>query len=273
MTPKLLCFGLTLSVITACGGTSETHDNAPRGGSAGARASGGVGGQGIATGGSGDSSAGGGSATGGVAATGGRGGTASGGKGGSTGGGATAGEGGTSGATSGRSGGGNAGSAGSSTGGSAGTGAGASAGGAAGNAGGGGEAGANAGASGDSGGGNETCGGLSAKMCTGVSEVCHWENGSCGTGDQPGVCLQYGGGLCAPGAACGCDHKAYTTVCRAYSSGVDTTGDKSCVPGNGAQGDNCFVDADCTSSFLCCSSPIGLMTCTSPTASACPLTP
>jgi hypothetical protein len=116
------------------------------------------------------------------------------------------------------------------------------------------------------------CGGLSAKACD-PGEWCHWANGTCGVGDQPGECVSYGGVACAPGAVCGCDGRAYTMACRAASNGVDTIGNETCVPGNGALNDPCFVNTDCSGALKCCSSPIGVMSCTTAPGGSCPLTP
>ncbi len=262
MTSKLLYVALVLSL--GCSGHSEDHSTSPEGGSGGtAGASSGVGG---GSGTSGGSSSGGGSGAGGSGGS-----PTSGGSGGETGGTrATGGSGATAGG--GTAGGGTAGGAGTGSGGRSGTGgtsghSGSANGGIAGEGGS-----AEAGASGAAGSASTACGGLAAKMC-GTDEVCHWSNGSCGTGDQPGECILVGGTVCGATPVCGCDGKAYANACRAYGAGVDTTPDDSCALGNGAQGDTCLVDDDCSGTLKCCSLPIGLMKCTTPMGSMCPLTP
>jgi hypothetical protein len=274
MTSKLVFLGLALSLV-ACGGSSTEHQSGPSTGEGGtAGSSGGTTGGSAGHGGSGAGGSAGNAAAGGSTTTGGSGGSGAegGAQAGTSGSGGSAGSA-ANGAVGGTASGATGGSAGKASGGSSGGGgasghAGAGAGGMSGE---GGDAGA--GASGAAGTGNNTCGGLAAKMC-GTDEVCHWANGSCGAGDQPGECILVGGGLCGVSSpVCGCDGKAYANACRAYGSGTDTTTDTTCARGNGAQGDSCLVDDDCTGGLKCCSLPIGLMQCTTPMGSTCPLTP
>lgn len=268
MTTKILCLGLTVGLMLGCGGNSKSSDGGRThsGGAAGSSAgtSGGRGGAGAEAGSNaslGGHEAGG---SGGRAALGGS-------SSGARGGGAGVATGGTSGAaeTSGSAGVGRGGRN-QPDGGAGGVGA---AGQMSGSSGAAGEdtAGA-AGSSGAAGSDGATCGGIAAKMCA-PGQWCHWSNGSCGVGDQPGECFSSGGIACAPDPACGCDGHAYTMACRAHANGIDTTSDKACVPGDGAPGDACFVDTDCESTLKCCTSPIGLMTCMTTASGTCPLTP
>lgn len=267
MTSKLLFLAVGVTLTFGCGGSSNDRGGTHHGGAsgtAGASAAGGKGGTGADGGSSGTQ---GGHNTGGNAGSATRGGSSS----GATGGGAGVGAGGTAGTA------GTSSSAGNGSGGRnrAGTGGGGSAGRANGTGGAAGEAGGGAagmsGAAGSDGTGT-MCGGLAAKMCD-PGQWCHWANGSCGIADQPGECFDSGGVTCAPGSVCGCDGHAYSMACRAHADGVDTTADKACVPGDGAPGDPCFVDTDCSGTLKCCTSPIGLMTCTSVSGATCPLTP
>ena len=260
MTMKILCLGLSVGLTLGCGGSSKSSDGtrAHSGGAAGTGAdtSGDRGGAGAEAGSS--------ASLGGRDTSGSGGGAAlSGSSSGATGGAASGATGGTSGSAGVGRGGRN----------QAGTGGGGSAGHTSASGGGAGEETAGgAGMNGAAGSDGTTCGGLAAKMCD-PGQWCHWSNGSCGIGDQPGECFSSGGIACAPGAACGCDGHAYTMACRAHANGVDTTSDKTCVPGDGVLGDPCFVDTDCSPTLKCCASPIGLMTCMTAPSGTCPLTP
>jgi hypothetical protein len=122
-----------------------------------------------------------------------------------------------------------------------------------------------------SGAGGDQCGAGTGMTCD-QTHLCLYADGKCGQG-EPGTCELVGGAFCNNMPVCGCDQTAYASTCRAWANGVDTTKDKSCVPGNGAAGDPCFVDGDCVSAFKCCSSPIGVVSCTTPVNGGCPLTP
>jgi hypothetical protein len=71
-------------------------------------------------------------------------------------------------------------------------------------------------------GGATVCGGLAGTPC-GPHTYCVWADGSCGGGDQTGVCkpepLDCSGTPDAP--VCACDHKSYANACFAALAGAD----------------------------------------------------
>ena len=234
-----------------CGSDGGANGTGGSGGNAGASGKGGSGGTGVAGshGGAGTSGAAG--TTGGAGFGGGSGGSAGGhaGSDGDAGAGGHAGSGG--GAGSGAGVGGHAGSGGGAgAGGHAGSGGVGGAGGQAGSGGGAG-AGGHAGGGGGTGGSGKVCGGIAGQTCSAL-EFCHFANGQCGAGDQPGQCELSGGALCPQQIVCGCDGHSYSTACAAHANGVDTMSTTSCIPGNGGTGAPCGQDTDCMSGYKCC---------------------
>jgi len=106
--------------------------------------------------------------------------------------------------------------------------------------------------SGGNGGSGMVCGGLQGRVC-GTDQWCDF-NGTCGAGDQTGMCQpqQVGGALCAPSPVCGCDGKTYPSACSAHLAGMDTMPTNACITGNGGAGAPCAVDTDCATGFKCC---------------------
>jgi hypothetical protein len=51
---------------------------------------------------------------------------------------------------------------------------------------------------------------------------------------------------------CGCDNKSYASECSAHRHGIDTTGSRACITGNGGTGAPCGADTDCQTGFKCC---------------------
>jgi hypothetical protein len=247
---RFLAVACAAAVLLGCSGKSE--GNGGKGAGAGTAGDGGT------------ANAQGGTATAGSGALAGR--NAAGGSGG---GGASSGSAGK-GSGSGGTGGGSAGGAGSANGGASGR-AGGSGGVGASGAGGGGRGGSDEDAAGAAGASGMRCGGMEGITCA-SSEYCDF-NGSCTLGDAEGVCRSTGTETCSAERVCGCDGKIYTNDCRAHSAGVDVTSSSHCVTGNGAQGAPCVLDDDCTGDLKCCSSPIGIVSCTPAMGNGCPLTP
>ena len=251
---RFLAAACATALLLGCSGKSESNDG-------GKGASAGTAGAGGGTAGSGQ----GGTATAGAGASAGRAGD----------GGSGSGNGGTSGAASGSGGkaGGSAGSGGSGNaggGGREGSNGGAGAGGTSGAAAGGaGRGGSDAGAAGESG---TYCGGMLGVGCPPL-EYCDF-GGFCALADATGVCTTQPVGACSADRVCGCDGKVYANDCRAHSAGVDTTDSGLCTKfSSGGEGQACVTDDDCTGELKCCSSPVGVVSCTTPMGSGCPLTP
>ncbi len=119
----------------------------------------------------------------------------------------------------------------------------------------------------------KVCGGRAGDTCE-PGEFCKFPNGTCGVADETGACSSPPGGVsCAMTRVCGCDGKVHRSACDAYQSGVDVAAGNPCVLGNGDVGDSCLANTDCSGALLCCSSPIGIVSCTTPMGNGCPLTP
>jgi hypothetical protein len=118
-----------------------------------------------------------------------------------------------------------------------------------------------------------TCAGRTGAECP-SGQYCKYESGMCGSADETGTCtIQPGGIACVQAYVCGCDGKVYSNLCMAHLNGVDIWSGDQCVPGDGTAGDACLVDDDCSSGLKCCSSPIQVISCTTPMGTGCPLTP
>jgi hypothetical protein len=131
-----------------------------------------------------------------------------------------------------------------------------------------------AGEAGAAGNDGKVCGGISGAVCD-LGQYCKYDAGTCGgASDATGTCTTQPGGIaCVLGYVCGCDGKVYANLCAAHASGVDTWSGNQCVPGDGSAGDACLTDDDCSSGLKCCSSPIQVISCSTPMGSGCPLTP
>jgi len=210
---------------SATGGQGGHAGQPGSGGGAGASATGGAGGGSAGSGGAGVSGH---AGNGGATSSGGRGGAAgNGGAGGKPGGGGSGGHGGSGGSDG--------------SGGQGGTG---------------GRGGSNGqgGGGGGQGGSGMVCGGLLGRVCN-ADQVCHFSDGSCGAGDQTGICepRQVGGVACAASPVCGCDGKTYPNACTAFRAGTDIMATNACIPGNGGADAPCAADTDCATGFKCCS--------------------
>jgi hypothetical protein len=75
------------------------------------------------------------------------------------------------------------------------------------------------------------CGGLPGLTCP-SDQYCVWADGSCGGGDQEGVCtgkpMSCAVFEAVPWEVCGCDGKVYEDSCNAAQSGVDISNHGGC---------------------------------------------
>ena len=104
------------------------------------------------------------------------------------------------------------------------------------------------------GGTGAVCGGLLGRTCSAL-QWCDFPGGTCGAGDQQGQCRSpetCNNPTDCSNVVCGCDGNSYCNVYLAHLRGLDTTGSRSCIPGNGGAGIPCAADTDCLTGFKCC---------------------
>jgi hypothetical protein len=105
----------------------------------------------------------------------------------------------------------------------------------------------------DGSGDGRACSDVTGAQC-GSMAWCSFSGGTCGAGNQQGQCRQVesGNGTNCASPVCGCNGNAYCNEWAAHMHGTDTTGSKSCVPGDGGDTAPCLVDTDCQTGFKCC---------------------
>lgn len=76
-----------------------------------------------------------------------------------------------------------------------------------------------------------TCDGITALLC-GENSYCQYDEGSCGEGDQAGVCAERPE-VCAEiyAPVCGCDDRTYANACEAAAAGVSVRRQGTCPAG------------------------------------------
>lgn len=76
-----------------------------------------------------------------------------------------------------------------------------------------------------------TCGGIAGTQC-GEKEWCSFEDNSCGSGDQTGICKQRPE-ICTMDykPVCGCDGKTYSNACSANLAGTSVAQEGECAGG------------------------------------------
>jgi hypothetical protein len=69
--------------------------------------------------------------------------------------------------------------------------------------------------------GRQVCGGFGGISCP-SRQYCEFPDGSCGSADQTGICLDQPKDCVspAPGQVCGCDGKTYSTDCARQAAGI-----------------------------------------------------